>query len=188
MKKLLFLCAICISVGAAAISTLSTLSNTNMPHLKVDFVPESIEDLQDNSDIIVRANVQSTVDIINEDHITFYITKIKVNDCIQGEVSSDYINILQTYSIEDPILSKDNSDVLLFLEKYQGYLSNDDNTYVCKGLGYGQYYIKNKSVTSCLNNENSIRSITDNKKQLLSDADQFVTYLKNRDYQKQSGK
>lgn len=141
------------AIIAAAIMTVVITAITILPnirstaHLKVDYIPRTIMDLQDNSDLIVVGTYIKVNKIIEDEGIKFYISELEINEIIQGKVEKKNVQLLQTYSYEDPLISNQNQ-VLLFLERYSGPLTNDKDTYVCKGLGYGQYAVTDNVVSA----------------------------------------
>ncbi|WOO35056.1 hypothetical protein R2R35_14755 [Anaerocolumna sp. AGMB13020] len=175
MKKRIYALAVVMTILVTVV-TYDT-PNKNSVHLKLDFVPASIENLQDNSELIILGNVYGSPEIIDEVGTKFYVSEVNVNEIVQGNLESKTINVLQTFSEEDPILTKDGQ-VLLFLEKYNGFLSSDNNTYVCKGLGYGQYIINNNSAHAALSID-SDNVVSKNSSSGLA-ADDLISYLKSR--------
>lgn len=187
MKKIFYLVAI---IATVIITIVSFKHETdNYVSLKLDYVPESIENLQDNSELIIIGSFNKVQDVVEDNNVKFYISEVNVDDIIQGELANGTIKLLQTYSQEDPLISQD-SQVLLFLERYEGWLS-DDNTYVCKGLTYGHYEISNGMVTpsTLSNNLLSRSSLTDtwlesSERKEVSKGNQSVkacvSYLKSR--------
>lgn len=175
MKKRIYAIAVILTILLTVVTYDSP--NKGSVHLKLDFVPDSIENLQDNSELIILGNVYGTPEIIDEVGTKFYVSEVNINDIVQGNIEAKTINVLQTYSEEDPILTKDGQ-VLLFLEKYNGILSSDNNTYVCKGLGYGQYIINNNLAQAALSID-STNVVSKNSNSGLV-ADELISYLKSR--------
>lgn len=121
-------------------------------HLKLDYASNSINELSRDSQIIVRAEVGSSIDKLSFEGVDFTRTSIVVKEFLKGSINEQEISVLQTISVEDPQLIA-NTDVILFLEKYEGPITDDSNTFVCKGLYQGQYVVSNGYVNNVGVNE-----------------------------------
>ncbi len=130
--------------------TKETLDNSKFFHAKMAFYVDSLEDVYDQSPIIIEATIKNNVGEIEfgpESYFTF--TEAKVDDILKGDGLSknDTINIIQTkYLIEDPVL-EEGSRKILFLTKYDAKeYANNDYTYACVG-GYQGIYNMNEDDT-----------------------------------------
>ena len=109
---------------------------------------QSIDELIQDSPIIVVGTVDSPNEEFVYGEATFALTRFKVEQVIRGIVP-DEINILQTKMNEDPFL-KNGDKMVLFLVKYEGPVTK--NAYRTKGLYQGQYKIVGNAA---IKNENN---------------------------------
>lgn len=144
MKKVLITTFI-LSIICGMIYSLKFNAKSDIVHLKLDYQAENIEELINDTAIIIDGNISEEQEEFEEEGITFILTKIKVKEVLVGSKieKGDTITLLQTKSYEDPTVAK-GSNKILFLEKYEGYLVDD--AYICKGLYQGQYNIEKDSI------------------------------------------
>jgi hypothetical protein len=169
MRKNLFFCVfLLVLIILTACSADNT--KTSVSKVKTSERYESIDSLYNSSQYIVKGTVGKKIKDIEYGGVDFTITEINVNESIKGTTNSK-ISLLQTVTDLDPtVITKSN--VLLFLEKYNGPIY--ENAYVCKGLGQGQFIIKdNNRVESSIKLNESMNNDITSKKDL-------IKYLKDK--------
>lgn len=134
-------------------------NNKKLSCFKIDSIPYSLSELTQDSDSVVLGIPEEDPTIIEYGGVTFYLTKINVQENYCGNELESF-TLLQTYSNEDPIVSS-NEPFVLFLSKYSGPIIDDSTVYVCTSLGYGQYSLQNNNIIPALNDSNSNRIIND---------------------------
>jgi len=151
-KTILFILSLCLLVGSS-IFVKYTIAKTKTPvaEAKVSYSSNNIKQLAKDSQLIITGTVGNDKNIITFHNIKFVISSLNVSDSLKGNIlSNSKINILQTKDLaEDPELQP-NQKVLLFLEKYDGAIT--DNAYVIKGLYQGNYKINNGLIQTSKNN------------------------------------
>lgn len=146
--------------------TKETLDNSKLFHAKMAFYAASLDELYNQSPIIVEATIKNKAGEVAfgpESYFTF--TEAKADDIIKGDGLSkdDTINIIQTkYLIEDPVL-EDGSKKILFLTKYDAKeYANNDYTYACVGGYQGIYNInKDGTISASLTSEDLLMNNKD---------------------------
>lgn len=131
---------------------------TKLFHGKMSFYANSLEEVYEQSSIIIEATIGERINEVEFGPESYFIfTEAKVDTIIKGNGFNkwDRINIIQTkYLIEDPALEK-GTEKILFLLKYDNkeYADNDD-TYACVGGYQGVYDInRDGTVSNSLNRE-----------------------------------
>lgn len=119
------------------------LTNLNLSRGKAVFGATDVDTLIKASPVILRGRTAFFHHMIFYNGVLFERTQIHVTQVYKGNVSDKTITLLQTRISDDPIVGR-NSDVLLFLEKYDGPAVKD--AYVCKGLGEGQYTLNGSKI------------------------------------------
>ncbi len=148
-KKKLILSAIFLVIGVTAISQYYNYSGVKMSASWSTYY-ESLTDLNNASDIIVKGTVQSTRTLdYDEDTIIKSEHEILVIDILAGKYSEKTIKIIQTGGITEegdliqmdgyPLLEKDQK-VIVFL--YEG----KDGNYFFTGGPQGMYHILDDNV------------------------------------------
>ncbi len=134
------ICIAVVAVGGIKIIYNYKNLNEETAHVKVSYAPENLDSLTEDSDTIVEGKATQLQEEFKYDDISFYKTQVKIRAVLKGQPISknECITILQTKSIEDPAIGK-NSNIILFLEKYEGPIISD--AYVCKGLSQGHYKV-----------------------------------------------
>lgn len=114
-----------------------------MGKAKVNFMAKNIDDLTNNSQVILEAVVKDKIKSINYVDVDFVETALNVNKIYKGAefVTGKEILLLQTMIEQDPLVVK-GERVLLFLDKYSGPVTSD-STFVTKGLYQGHYKLSN---------------------------------------------
>lgn len=157
MSILIICCLSYVLVNSKKLSDNTTViseisENSEMIHGKVAFYAESLEEVVDKSTVIIDATVGTKIKEIEVGPgFTFVITEVKVNEVIKGNGvnKDDTLYIIQTKNlIEDPILENE-SNKILFLNKYENNeYSNNTNTYACVGGYQGIYNINDDGTIS----------------------------------------
>ena len=122
--------------------------------MKVSYQAEYINDLIKNSQLIIVAHVTNDQSKLAYGDVEFVITRLEVNSILNNtNFPEKEITLLQTVCEKDPTVAKD-STVLLFLEKYDGPVT--DNAYVCTGLYQGQYELKGNTILPSKDGNNNL--------------------------------
>lgn len=174
VKKILLVMTIGIICGLSYITVYNyfdstksaneVVDNTKLFHAKMAFYANSLEEVYNQSPIIIEATVGNNVGEVAfgpESYFTF--TEVNVDNIIKGDglVNYDKINIIQTkYLIEDPVL-ENGLKKILFLVKYdcKEYADND-YTYACVGGYQGIYNInKNGKISNSLKMNDEVKDV-----------------------------
>jgi hypothetical protein len=105
----------------------------------------SIEQLVEDSPMIIIGEVVGEKDSVKEKKISYKVSEVKVVEILKGNIllDSECVNVMQMDIAQDPAVNE-GEKVLLFLEAYKGQEFNDG--YVCVGLSQGYYKIKSNKV------------------------------------------
>lgn len=145
-----------------------------LAHTKISYSADSLEKLIKDTDIIIIANTTKEQQEFVYHELTFVKTKVKVKEVLKGNgFDNKEITVLQTKVFEDPVLEK-NSNVLLFLHKYEGPVIDD--AYVCKGLYQGQFKIKNNIIIPSLADNEALRNDIEKVKNIQSLKEKIKDY------------
>jgi uncharacterized membrane protein len=107
---------------------------------------ENLDSLIEDSQLIVVAQVTAYQTIEEFQKVDFAFTQLIVKKTLKDNgLVGDKIALLQTVADFDPIVEA-GSDVLLFLEKYEGPIPGAEGAYVCKGLYQGNYIINGDKI------------------------------------------
>lgn len=130
---------------------------------KISYIATDIKELANDSELIVVGKVEKGKKTVTFSKVEFTISSLNVSETIKGNIhANSKINILQTSNLDiDPILEA-NEKVLLFLEKYEGSVTDD--AYVIKGLYQGHYKIKNDIVKVSKGGNDKLKAEVDAKK------------------------
>jgi len=135
-----------------------------------------VADLKDKSDVIVEVNVGKTASkSLEYKHVVFTITNVEVQKTFKGDQhANDSINILELggfYDNKEYVYGNNHvlqpgEKVILFLERYQGLVTND--AYVIKGVFQGKFKLDGSKGKLEKNNEKfgelqNVQSIEDLK-------------------------
>ncbi|WP_139903619.1 hypothetical protein [Clostridium thermarum] len=103
---------------------------------------ENIDQLIEESPMIIVGEVIGKKDSVKEKRINYKVSEVKVLEILKGNIllDSESVNVIQMDIAQDPAV-KEGEKVLLFLETYKGQGYKDG--YVCVGLSQGYYRIKN---------------------------------------------
>ncbi|QHQ63300.1 hypothetical protein Ana3638_23075 [Anaerocolumna sedimenticola] len=161
--KILFTLSLGILCGLIYVTKITPDGNNKDMHLKVDYTATSLEDLTNNSSIVVEATVNNEQEEIDYSGITFTLSEIKINNIIKGDnlLKNDTVLLLQTNSYEDPVVEK-GSKKILFLNKYEGPIV--ENAYVCTGLYQGNFTVnEDNTISTSTKYSNNITNVFVNK-------------------------
>lgn len=143
---------------------------------KSPYYTENKDQLAKDSEIIVTGKVNSEKTTVTLHDVTFVITSFLVDSTVKGNIAPNTkIDILQTKNLDiDPeIKSKDN--MLLFLEKYTGPIT-DKEVYVIKGGEQGMYKVANGKLEGMKSYNGPLKAQFEGKQ--LSDITKELTKLK----------
>lgn len=161
--KILITLSLGILCGLIYVTKITPDSISKDMHLKVDYTATSLEDLTDNSSIVVEATVNNDQEEIDYSGVTFTLSELKINNIIKGDslLKNDTVLLLQTNSYEDPVVEK-GSKKILFLNKYTGPIAQ--NAYVCTGLYQGNFTVnEDNTISASTKYQNNITNIFENK-------------------------
>jgi hypothetical protein len=154
MRKKTFSILIIAVIIAGTYSVISKNSyrsiNANASSAKLSFYAESLDELIGASQYIIIAEVSGRQKDYNHMGVKFVNTEITIEKVLKGDSLSEnqQITLLQTAIEEDPIVKR-NKKVLLFIDKYEGPVTED--AYVCQGLYQGHYILDEKKILPTLN-------------------------------------
>lgn len=133
----------------------------NSTFLKIAYRADSVDQLIDDSQMVAVAHVTNIQKSLKYENVEFVKTQIEVKNLLKGSNNAEkIITILQTVSNDDPVLEK-NSNVLLFLEKYEGPII--ENAYVIKGLYQGHYKIHKNNIIATKNGNGKLKDSIESK-------------------------
>lgn len=156
MKKMvMFSLTLVLFISSFAFTSYSKAKVFKKADVKLDYNASNLSSLINDSDYIILADVSKDRSMVTYGEVDFVITNTKVKQSLKGSVNDkDIVRILQTdYTNEDPLLTKGDT-VLLFLEKYDGPIT--ENAYVIKGLYQGNYKYSNGKFLSGKNNNEAL--------------------------------
>lgn len=113
----------------------------------------SINILAESTPTVIKCKVSGRSTNFNYDNLGFIKTQVDIKDIYRDDYNlkkGDKITILQSDINEDPVINK-NDDLVLFIEKYEGPITND--AYVIKGCMQGHFTVKNNKIYSKTNKE-----------------------------------
>lgn len=141
MKKLVFV--ILLSIFIISGCTLSEQSN----HADLVEIFSDINELMENSPIVVEAIATEKSEKFSYEDVTFYKTQLKISHLYRdfgGELlNKEQITLLQNDIAEDPLVQQ-GQNLLLFLKKYEGPVIED--AYRLVGLVQGHFTIENGKI------------------------------------------
>lgn len=156
--------SIVIAIGT---SSIKISKNRIMAASGKSYNAETIEQLVEDSPMIIIGEVSANKENIKEKGVNYKVSEVEIEEILKGNILLDTksVKVMQMNIPHDPVV-KEGEKVLLFLERYKGQAVNDG--YVCVGLSQGYYKIKNDNVEPSATLSYSLKkSFEDNKKDII---------------------
>ncbi|GMK43724.1 hypothetical protein PghCCS26_08510 [Paenibacillus glycanilyticus] len=152
MKKinLIFALILCLFLlfGCSTPKTDSKVGESTNESYKVDYglmdlanIYSSLDELESASDLIAEVSITGDIENVEYEGANFTLSDAKVKEVIKGDEIKGNIKIFEVerFNIN---LTKKNDKFILFLQKYQGPVTNED-AYVITGVYQGKFSISN---------------------------------------------
>ena len=165
-KKYYIIFLIISIIITIATSSIKLSKNRIMAGSAKSFKLDSIEQLVENSPLIIIGEVKGKKDAIKENKVSYKVSEVEISEILKGNTlfDNETLQIMQMSVSQDPVV-KEGEKVLLFLEKYKG--ASVENGYVCVGLGQGYYKIKDKSIEPAVTLSYALKKSIESKNNII---------------------